>query len=80
MHPLVKRLLTRGPFMFLATAGIGWLLIKLMHWMVTTENSGIEGGDAYSGPIQFGAAGLVVYAVLECLAYAKEQWKKPPVG
>jgi hypothetical protein len=76
MHPLVRRLLIRGPFIFLATAGIGWLLIKLMHWMVTTENSRIEGGDAYSGPIQFGALGVIIYAILECLASAKERWKK----
>jgi hypothetical protein len=62
--------------MFLATAGIGWLLIKLMHWMVTTENTGIEGGNDYAGPIQFGLFGFVVYAILESLSYAREQWTK----
>lgn len=46
MHPLLKRLLVRGPFMFLVTAGIGLLFAMLLRWMVTSGNPNLtEGGN-----------------------------------
>ena len=80
MHPLLKRLLVRGPFVFAATAGVGLLLGYAVERLLSNDQVQIQRGDDWSGPLTFGAIGLVVYAVLEWLAYARERWKKGPTA
>lgn len=77
MHPLLRRILIRGPFIFLAVAGLAWL----MGYLAETYFQGLERGSTLStlwSVSQFGLIGLAVYAVLEWISYAREKIKSPP--
>ena len=78
MHPLLKRLLVRGPFVFIATAGVGLLLGYMFDIYLSDDHVKIQRGDGWSGPLTFGVIGFAVYAALEWLAYARERWKNGP--
>ncbi len=80
MHPLLKRLLVRGSFVFIATAGVGLLLRYAVERLLSDDQVQIQGGDDWTGPLKFGAIGFVVYAALEWLAHARERWKKGPTA
>ena len=76
MHPLLKRLLIRGPFVFATTAAVGWFLGDLLIRFVSDDHVQVQRGETWSGPLTFGVIGFVVYALLEWLAYLRETWKK----
>jgi high-affinity Fe2+/Pb2+ permease len=74
MHPLLRRLLMRGPFMFLAIAGLAWF----MGWFAERYFEGLERGSTAStlwSVTQFGLIGTAVYAVLEWISYVREKNK-----
>lgn len=74
MNPLVRRLLVRAPFMFVAIAGLAWA----MGWFAETYFEGLERGSPSStiwSVTQFGLIGTAVYVVLEWLSYVRERAK-----
>lgn len=78
MHPLLRRLLIRGPFIFLAVAGLAWL----MGYLAESYFEGLQRGSTGSilwSVTQFGLIGFVIYAVLEWISFAREKSTKAKV-
>ena len=75
MHPLVRRLLLRAPFMFIAIAGLAWG----MGWLAERFFEGLERGSPAStlwSVTQFGFIGTAIYALLEWVSYLREKAKE----
>jgi hypothetical protein len=78
MHPLLRRLLVRGPFIFIGVAGLSWLMGYLALNFIDGVQSSSE--DTLWSMTKFGLFGLGLYVVLESVSYAKEKKKQPPTN
>lgn len=77
MNPLLRRLLTRGLFVFVAMAGLAWLMGYLFASFVEGVQPASTASTIWS-MTKIGLFGFAMYAVLECASYMRESKKKPP--
>jgi hypothetical protein len=77
MHPLLSRMLIRGPIIFLTVAGLSWLMGYLALNLIEGLERGSSEGTLWS-MTKFGLFGLALYVVLEWISYAREKNKKLP--
>jgi hypothetical protein len=76
MHPLLKRILLRGTFVIVATIGVALGLRRALEiFLNANEATKITPGDNFGlqGPIVFGLAGFLMYAVMEWISYARDK-------
>ncbi len=76
MHPLLKRILLRGTFVIAATIGVALGLRRALEMFLNSnEATKITPGESFGlqGPIVFGLAGFLMYAVMEWISYARDK-------
>jgi hypothetical protein len=75
MTTLKQRLLRRAVPVGLATAAIGYLLLRAYLTAAQSVASGVvvqSDGASYVGPLVFGLTGFVLSAAVECVRGAKQ--------